>query len=120
MFEGVNNLTATAVAVTRALKFLLTALRAIGPFDLHNMGSCVNTCTVKQQGRLELSCSFTNVKDKYRIFYMVKGHLNATHSTVVGSYDGYFRRMWNNNEAYLHEDGFEHCWQQLLLKEKQQ
>jgi hypothetical protein len=51
---------------------------------------------------------------------MVKGHLNASHTTVVDSYDAYFKRLWNNNEAYLHEDGFELHWQQLLLKEKQQ
>ena len=51
---------------------------------------------------------------------MQKGHLNSTHATIVASYDGYFRRLWNNNEAYLHEDGFESAWQQLLLKEKQQ
>ena len=49
--ERLENLTASCFATLRALKFLLTALRAIGPFDLPDTGSGVNTCTLKQQGR---------------------------------------------------------------------
>ena len=44
--ERLENLTASCFATLRALKFLLTALRAIGPFDLPDTGSGVNTCTL--------------------------------------------------------------------------
>ena len=53
-------------------------------------------------------------KQEYRLFYMVKGHLNTTHDTVMKSADGYFRRLWNNNEAYLHEEGFEEAFKKVL------
>ena len=95
---------------------MLTALRAIGPFEVQLLGSCVNIHTLQQQGRPLLSCSFTDVKDKYRVFYMVKGHINTSHATIVQSYDGYFKRLWNNNESYIHEQGFAEAWQQLMEK----
>ena len=72
-----------------------------------------NVLTAKE--RL-MSCSFTDVKDKYRVFYMVKGHINTNHATIVKSYDGYFKRLWNNNESYIHEEGFAEAWQQLMEK----
>ena len=36
----------------------------------------------------------TDLKEEYRIFFLVKGHLDATESTVLSSYDGYFKRLW--------------------------
>jgi|TARA_R110000744_G_scaffold145938_1_gene258703 hypothetical protein len=47
---------------------------------------------------------------------MVKGHINTSHATIVQSYDGYFKRLWNNNESYIHEQGFAEAWQQLMEK----
>jgi len=53
-------------------------------------------------------------KEAYKLFYMVKGHLNTTENTILESAPGYFKRLWNNNEAYLHEEGFEEAWQKYL------
>ena len=58
--------------------------------------------------------NLSDYKQEYRLFYMVKGHLNTTHDTVMKSADGYFRRLWNNNEAYLHEEGFEESYKKVL------
>jgi hypothetical protein len=44
---------------------------------------------------------------------MVKGHLSASEETVLSCADGYFKRLWCNNEAYLHEEGFEEAWSKL-------
>ena len=54
-----------------------------------------------------------NIKEAYRIFWMVKGHLAASEETVLSCADGYFKRLWCNNEAYLHEEGFEEAWNKL-------
>ena len=35
-----------------------------------------------------------DLKEEYRIFYMVKGHINASESTVTECSDSYFRRLW--------------------------
>lgn len=56
-------------------------------------------------------------KEAYRLFWMVKGHLSADESTVLASAEGYFKRMWCNNEAYLHEQGFEEAFQKMLDSE---
>ena len=32
-------------------------------------------------------------KERYRIFWMVKGHFNCTEETVINSYDSYFKRL---------------------------
>ncbi len=39
---------------------------------------------------------------------MVKGDLTkVSPSQIEKSYNQYHKRLWNNNEAYLHEEGFE-------------
>jgi|TARA_A200000159_G_scaffold108664_1_gene101496 hypothetical protein len=48
---------------------------------------------------------------------MVKGHLPNNMKTIYASYDGYFKRLWNNTEGYTHEDGFEEEYQKLLDKQ---
>ena len=55
-------------------------------------------------------------KEAYRLFWMVKGHLNTTHETIMQSADGYFRRLWGNHEACYHEDGFEEAYKKVLDK----
>jgi hypothetical protein len=54
-----------------------------------------------------------NIKEAYRIFWMIKGHLGASEETILSCADGYFKRLWCNNEAYLHEEGFEEAWNKL-------
>ena len=44
---------------------------------------------------------------------MIKGQLiskKERDSTVERIYDSYFKRLWNNNENYIHETGFEAAW----------
>lgn len=57
--------------------------------------------------------SSSEIKEAYRIFWMVKGHLNVSQSTVISCADGYFKRLWCNNEAYLKDEGFEEAWENL-------
>jgi len=57
-------------------------------------------------------------KEAHRLFWMVKGHLDASEQTILESAPGYFKRMWNNNEAYLHEEGFTEAYQKVLDKHK--
>lgn len=56
-------------------------------------------------------------KEAHRLFWMVKGHLDASEQTILESAPSYFKRMWNNNEAYLHEEGFIEAYQKLLDKQ---
>ena len=41
------------------------------------------------------------------VFWMVKGHLNASEHTIRASYDGYFRRLWHNHETHHRDEGFD-------------
>ena len=56
-------------------------------------------------------------KEAHRLFWMVKGNFSASEQTILDSAPGYFKRMGNNNEAYLHEEGFEKEYQKLLDKQ---
>jgi len=53
-------------------------------------------------------------KECCRLFYMLKGHLNTSPDTIRSSYNGYFKRLWYNNEAYLKEEGFEEAYKKHL------
>jgi len=64
-----------------------------------------------------------DLKEEYRLFYMVKGHLNASPETVIQSAEGYFKRLWydgaNGAPLYEYEERFEKAWadnQKLLDK----
>jgi len=59
-----------------------------------------------------------NDKEAYRLFYMVKGHLNTDHNTILSCADGYFKRLWGNHEACYHEEGFEEAYQKRLTNSK--
>ncbi len=48
------------------------------------------------------------LKEKYRIFWIVKGHINIDEETVIACYDSYFKRVWYNEEA--DDKGFEEEW----------
>jgi hypothetical protein len=57
------------------------------------------------------------LKEAYRLFYMVKGHLNCSPETALASADGYFRRLWydgcNGAPLYDYEEQFELAWNTL-------
>lgn len=57
-----------------------------------------------------MSYSESEIKEAYRLFWMIKGHFNTDEETILACADGYFKRLWCNNEAYLHEEGFEEAW----------
>ena len=58
-----------------------------------------------------------DLKEEYRLFYMVKGHLDATPETVIGSAEGYFRRLWmagsNGAPLYDYDEQFEQAWRDI-------
>lgn len=57
-----------------------------------------------------------DLKEEYRIFFMVKGHLEANPQTVMSCADSYFRRLWADgcNGAPLsdYEEQFERAWEE--------
>ena len=58
-------------------------------------------------------CSPYVRKEANRLHWIVKGHLiprSESDSTVENIYDSYFKRLWGNNEMYVHEDGFQQAW----------
>lgn len=46
------------------------------------------------------------IKEAYRIFFLVKGHLDITQETALACYDNYFKRIWYNQEAWVREERF--------------
>ena len=62
--------------------------------------------------------NISNFKFKCKIFYIVKGHLNVSAQTIEDCYDYYFKRMWNNNESYIHEEGFEDSYRVFMMGAK--
>ena len=54
------------------------------------------------------------IYEAYKLFWMVKGHLNVTEKTALQSADGYFRRLWvagsNGAPLYEYEEGFEEAY----------
>ena len=56
-------------------------------------------------------------KEVHRIFYMVKGYI-ATDANAYASYDGYFKRLWYDEESYFKEDGFEEAYEKKFKKKR--
>ena len=53
------------------------------------------------------------LKQVNQMFYAVKGHLFPESYSVEemrSVYNSYFKRMWGNNEFYLHVEDFEAVW----------
>ena len=56
-------------------------------------------------------------KEAYRRFWMIKGHLachNWSDEDIISMSDSYLKRLWHNEEAYIHTEGFEEAYQKLL------
>ena len=52
-------------------------------------------------------------KEANRYYWMVKGQLipaSWSEDDVKKTYDSYFKRIWGNHEAPIHEIGFEAAW----------
>tara|TARA_B100001094_G_scaffold14431_2_gene12519 strand:- start:9734 stop:9928 length:195 start_codon:yes stop_codon:yes gene_type:complete len=52
-------------------------------------------------------------KEKYRIFWMVKGHFNCSEEVIFSCFDSYFKRLWSNGDTGYREEGFEEAWRKL-------
>tara|TARA_A100001388_G_C28515267_1_gene378295 strand:+ start:227 stop:436 length:210 start_codon:yes stop_codon:yes gene_type:complete len=58
-----------------------------------------------------------NQRDACLIFWLVKGHLNTSLDTVYSSYNGYFKRVWYDEETWYKYDGFEEAYKKMLDKQ---
>ena len=58
--------------------------------------------------------TYEKIKEAYRRFWLVKGHLNASLDSALGAYDDYGRRLWRAGSdgapLYEYEKGFEEAW----------
>lgn len=61
--------------------------------------------------------SYKDLKEACRLFWLTKGHLTATPETIFSCYDGYFRRLWYNNErAEYGMEGFDEAFLHFIEK----
>jgi hypothetical protein len=69
-------------------------------------------------------CSPEVRKEANRLNWIIKGKLidiSWSDTEVEKTYHSYFKRLWGNNESYIHEDGFEDAYKiredEMLLEE---
>ncbi|MBR19634.1 MAG: hypothetical protein CMA64_05765 [Euryarchaeota archaeon] len=59
------------------------------------------------------------LKEAYRLFWLVKGHIATSPETALSSADGYFKRLWidgsNGAPIYEYEEGFEEAYKAKML-----
>lgn len=62
------------------------------------------------------------IKEAYRLFFLVKGHLDTSPETALASADGYFKRLWyaggNGAPLYEYEEQFELAWSEHMACKK--
>lgn len=62
-----------------------------------------------------MSHSDEEIKEVYRLFYLVKGHIDCSPNTALSSANGYFKRLWyagsNGAPLYEKEEEFEIEWE---------
>jgi len=62
-----------------------------------------------------VSHSDKEIKEVYRLFYLVKGHIDCSPNTALSSANGYFKRLWyagsNGAPLYEKEEEFEIEWE---------
>ena len=55
-----------------------------------------------------------SLKEAYRIFFLVKGHIDISDEQAYSSYNSYFKRLWfagsNGAPLYEKEDLFAEAW----------
>lgn len=60
------------------------------------------------------------IKEANRLYWIVKGSLipaSWSSEQVSAVYHSYFKRVWGNHEAIIHECGFESAWEQRMNNE---
>ena len=53
------------------------------------------------------------IKEANRLYWIVKGQLipeSWSEKDVNAILNSYFKRIWGNHEAVIHEEGFEEAW----------
>ena len=63
----------------------------------------------------------SDVKEAYRLFWLVKGGLHAPHDTIMASAKGYFYKVWYDYEGQDVEaalEGFEEAYASNKEKRK--
>ena len=62
------------------------------------------------------------LKEAYRLFFLVKGHLDCTPETALASANGYFKRLWydgaNGAPLYDYEEEFKKAWEDKYGKQE--
>ena len=65
-----------------------------------------------------MSIDKPTLKEAYRIYFLVKGHLEISDEQAYSSYDSYFKRLWfagsDGAPLYEKEDAFEEAWKNKL------
>ena len=69
-------------------------------------------------GHIRTKAKDSKIKEACRIFWIVKGHLNATESCILDCYDSYFKRVWYMEEAYYREEGFEEAYNKYVYNNR--
>lgn len=65
--------------------------------------------------------TYFQLKEANRYYWMVKGQLIPecwSLEEIEKIYDSYFRRIWGNHEACVHEVGFEAAWAQRQVEKR--
>lgn len=55
------------------------------------------------------------IKEANRYYWIIKGQLIPeawSEDQIQAILNSYFKRIWGNHEAIVHEEGFEKAWQQ--------
>ena len=58
-------------------------------------------------------------KEACRLFWLIKGHLSSSDETIIGSQNGYFKRLWckyQGEDTSVLLEGFEEAYQKRLDK----
>lgn len=65
--------------------------------------------------RMEFWNKYLELKDACKLFWTVKGHLPGE-DTILASANGYFKRLWHDEESYIHEEGWEEAFLHFIEK----
>lgn len=60
-------------------------------------------------------------REANRFFWIIKGHLipeSWSDKDVESTYYSYMKRVWHNEESYMHEIGFAQAWAEREAKMK--
>ena len=61
-------------------------------------------------------------KAAYELFWLIKGHFNTTHETIMSCKDGYFKRLWcmydGQNPYEMYMDGFEEAYAEAIKRKE--